>query len=105
MQEELALALGHKAWLHLLEQDTDAALVASQQALQVGPQHPLARVNRAHALLLSGAMDEALVIYGELKDQITVDKKRIRELIKEDFQALRRRGIEREEMAMAEREL
>ncbi|HKK78021.1 MAG TPA: tetratricopeptide repeat protein, partial [Phaeodactylibacter sp.] len=81
MQEQLAIAYGHQAWLYLLEENTESALTASEKALSVWESHPSPKVNRAHALLFSGQIDAALELYHTVKDEITVEKKRIRVLI------------------------
>jgi tetratricopeptide (TPR) repeat protein len=105
MQEQLSIAYGHQAWLHLLKNEVKAALENSEKALSVWDHHHLPKVNRAHALLLSGQTEEALQLYHAVKDEITVDKKRVRTLIKEDFEALRRRGLEMESMKLVEEAL
>lgn len=97
---ERDVANGHTAWLHLLAGEVEEALACAQRIDTAHCRSILARLNQAHALLFAGHTAEALTIYQGLRNEISVDKKRGSQLIKEDFAALRRR--ERTCPAMAE---
>lgn len=93
IEEQRVIAYGHLTWIHLLEQDFPAALSASQEVNLEATEHLMPRINRAHALLFNGQLEEAMALYQRIKDEITVDKKRGKDVVKEDFQALSIREV------------
>ena len=93
MEEELAQAYGHQAWLFLLDHQAVLAFQAAEKAVAFRPQDPQPYVNFGHVLLWNDQEDKAREIYLQVKDQITVDKKRVSALIMEDLKVLSGIGL------------
>jgi hypothetical protein len=105
IRAERDLANGHTAWLHLLTGAFEDAFAAAQRIDTAHCDSLLARLNQAHALLFAGHASRAMSIYADLRDEISVDKKRGSQLIKEDFATLRRRERTCPQMAEVEARL
>jgi len=93
IEEQRVIAYGHLTWIYLLEQDFPAALEASEEIDLLATGHLMPKINRAHALLFNEQFEEAMALYQRIKDDITVDKKRGKEVVKQDFQALALREV------------
>ena len=61
----VANALTQLGWTALLASNPQRALWATQRALTLDPGTPGARLNHAHALMLTGSRAEALQVYGD----------------------------------------
>lgn len=93
IEEQRVIAYGHLTWIHLLEQNFPAALQAAQEIDPTATEHLMPKINRAHALLFNEHFTDAMALYQRIKDDITVDKKRGKEVVKQDFQALAIREV------------
>jgi tetratricopeptide (TPR) repeat protein/CHAT domain-containing protein len=88
-------ALGQLAWFALFTKDFDEALVATERALALAPDHFWIETNHAHALLFSGHLDEARALYlaHKGKQLRRNDYRTWEEVIAGDFEALQRAGL------------
>lgn len=93
MEEQRIIAGGHLTWINLMEQDFAAALQASEKINLDATEHLMPKINRAHALLFNDHIEEAMALYQAIKNDITVDKKRAGDIVKEDFQVLSIREV------------
>lgn len=84
-----------------LGQEADA-LSEAREALQIEPQNLAVHAIEAHALLLLGQEDEALAIYTKYRDEKTHARQSFRNLVLDDFTALRRAGVGNPGMARVE---
>lgn len=104
-KEKAADALNRLAWFQVLSRDAGAAETTARQALALMPQSPDIEVNLAHALLLNGKREEALAIYARTRTQAVDDKRTMRDVILNDFDAMERAGIPAETIAPMRAEL
>ena len=90
-----AESLGHLAWYALFTRDYAEALAASKRALVFAPELVWIETNRAHALLLTGRVAEARVIYRAHKGKRLFEghDKIWEDSIADDFEGLRGAGI------------
>ena len=90
-----AHALTGVAWRALLAHDFEEALAASDRAHALDPSNLYVETNRAHALLLSGRVDEARALYRAYKGKpISLTSNELWEdVIADDIEALAKAGI------------
>jgi Tfp pilus assembly protein PilF len=83
-QTKTAFVYENLAWIHLLQQDWNAAADLASQALLKDPQAVPAQINRAHALLYRGDKSAALKAYQEVIARV-VDGKPVADIIQQDW--------------------
>lgn len=83
-QTKTAFVYENLAWIHLLQQDWNAAADLASQALLKDPQAVPAQINRAHALLYRGDKPEALKAYQAVITRV-VDGKPVTDIIQQDW--------------------
>ncbi|PIQ25691.1 hypothetical protein COW36_09975 [bacterium (Candidatus Blackallbacteria) CG17_big_fil_post_rev_8_21_14_2_50_48_46] len=83
-QAKTAFVYENLSWIHLLQQDWNAAADLASQALQKEPQAVPAQLNKAHALLYRGDKREAITAYLQVLPQ-TVDGKPVKDIIQQDW--------------------
>jgi len=83
-QTKTAFVYENLAWIHLLQQDWNAAAELASQALLKDPQAVPAQINRAHALLYRGDRSAALKAYQEVITRV-VDGKPVTDIIQQDW--------------------
>jgi tetratricopeptide (TPR) repeat protein len=83
-QTKTAFVYENLAWIHLLQQDWNAAADLASQALLKDPQAVPAQINRAHALLYRGDKLAALKAYQEVISRV-VDGKPVTDIIQQDW--------------------
>jgi CHAT domain-containing protein/tetratricopeptide (TPR) repeat protein len=88
-------ALVAVAWYALLTHDFEQALAASDRAHALAPNNLYVETNRAHALLLTGRVDQARALYLAHKSQpLSLTSNQIWEdLIADDIESLRKSGL------------
>ena len=91
-----AEGLGRLAWFAHLTRDFDEALAVTERALALAPDLLWIELNRAHALLFIGRLDEAQALYvAHTGKQTSKDDDRIWEdVIADDFEVLRTAGLD-----------
>ncbi len=89
-------ALGTLAWYALFARKFDEALAVSERAVPLAPDLPWIKTNRAHALLFLGRVDEARALYlaHKGKRMSQDDDKTWEDVIAEDFEAMRKAGLD-----------
>jgi CHAT domain-containing protein/tetratricopeptide (TPR) repeat protein len=90
-------ALTRVAWYALLSHHFKEALAASDRAHALGPANLAVEINRAHALLFMGRIGEARAIYfaHKGKPMSLTDDRMWEDVIANDFEALRKGGLDR----------
>ncbi len=88
-----ASALGDVSWLALLARRYDDALTAADRALEIAPQEIWIETNRDHAILLLGRVAEARALYLKRKGTIVLGR-RWEDVIREDFDRMRKASID-----------
>jgi tetratricopeptide (TPR) repeat protein len=99
-----ASALGALAGYALFAREFDEALAASERGLAIAPELLWIEVNRAHALLFIGRLDEARAIYFAHKGKRFSGSTTWEDRVADNFAALQKAGIEHaafEEIATA----
>jgi tetratricopeptide (TPR) repeat protein len=97
-------ALGQLSWHALFAREYGHALDATERALKAAPELLWIATNRAHALMFLGRAAEAREIYLTYKDKLIAqnDNKTWQQVIAEDFDELRRAGLNHPQMAEIE---
>ena len=106
-RNDLVQAYGDAGWNGILAGRAAEAVPHLEAALSINPETPWNTVNLGHANLLLGRYDEAIKLYGSVKDRHRSEdgKRTYGHEIKDDFGIFRRLGLTRPEMARAEKEL
>jgi tetratricopeptide (TPR) repeat protein len=102
-RNELARALGYQSWYLLFAGQPDAAVDSALKGIDTDPSAIWLRTNLAHGHLLCGRYAEAEKIYLEHCDVVLQDGTRFDQAVLDDFQELRRNGIEHPDMERIER--
>jgi tetratricopeptide (TPR) repeat protein/CHAT domain-containing protein len=94
--QKTAVALAGVAWYALLTCDFEQALAASERAHALSPSDLVVETNRAHSLLLSRRIGEARSIYLTHKGKpvFLISKQLWEDVVADDFEALRKVGVD-----------
>ncbi len=102
---QTAVALGNVAWNALFAMHPEQTLAASERALTLAPDTLWLETNRAHALLFLGRTKEAVAAYAGHKGETIPEQGKWEEVILKDFAEFRSHGLNRPDMALAEKAL
>ena len=94
----LAQLYSTTAWTALLARRAPEAVTAAQTSLEIDPTSLLARMNLAHAYLLTGQVEQARAIYVENKDVVLDDRRGFTQVVLKDFKDLRDAGLSSPDM-------
>jgi tetratricopeptide (TPR) repeat protein len=109
-KENLILALQNVSWHALFARDFNRALAVADAALALGPDRVELQLNRAHALLFSGRIDDATQLYlankgKSLPDPGSAGNKAWEMQAAADFSAFRAAGLDRPSLGDVEASL
>ncbi len=85
--------LGNLAYQSLLIKEFEKSLDASDRAIAAAPSLVWLYSNRAHALMFLGRLDEARKLYQDHRGEEAQGKKMWEDVIRDDFDEMRRRGL------------
>ncbi|HEV3409185.1 MAG TPA: hypothetical protein VG095_02745 [Chthoniobacterales bacterium] len=92
-KNKAAVGFEHLAWYQLLNRDAPAALTSAQQATAIDPAAAAAKVKLAHALLLTGKVEDAKAIYQAERATVLPDGRTFEQAVLADLAHLERDGI------------
>lgn len=100
-----AIARANLSWYALFAKHPETALAASERALSLAPDAWLAQLNRAHALLFLGRVDEARAVYLGHKGEFIDGSRKWETTVVEDFHEFRSRGLDHPQITSIEEAL
>ncbi len=102
IRRKLAGAYANVAFAELFAGDFAGSEAASRKAMELAPGETVFTTNLAHALMLEGRLEDADALYLGNRG-IDLGGRRWEDVIRADFDALRRQGVEHPHMAEIER--
>lgn len=102
-KEELPKIYGGSSWACLLAQRPDEAIGAASKRLELDPTKHSAKMNLAHAYLLTNQFEKAKAIYLENKDVKLPDGRGFVQVVLKDFKDLREAGVTHPDIKRIER--
>lgn len=92
-KEKAGGALGRLAWYELLSGDAASALTSARRAVEMDPAQLWVKANLAHALLATGAIEDAKMIYRAERTNDLGDGTAFEEGVLADFEKMERAGV------------
>lgn len=92
LKNRAATELGNLSWMQLHARDFNGALQSTREALQIDPSVVWVNTNLAHALVLTGQVEEGKKIYLAHKDSVLEDGRAYRDVVFEDAKILREKA-------------